>query len=218
MNKQNIFESYNTLLESSDVERIKKILVRFELFKKSINIPGDIIECGVFKGTGHLYWLKLLKIFDNNSSKKVIGFDTFTKFPKSTLDYELKSAKAFIKESKFKKNNFQEVKRKIKNSGLSIKSELVKGDIIKTSKSYVNKNKGFRISLLHLDLDTYEGTKATLKNFFPLVSKGGVLIFDEYGSRGWGESDAIDEYFEGTKYKIKKTEYSFKPSAYLIKE
>ena len=23
---------------------------------------GDIIECGVFKGTGHLFWLKLLDI------------------------------------------------------------------------------------------------------------------------------------------------------------
>ena len=71
--------------------------------------------------------------------------------------------------------------------------------------------------MLNLDLDTYEGTKHALQNFFPLVSKGGVVIFDEYGSRGWGESEAIDEFFKDTKYKIKKTAFGYKPTAYLIK-
>ena len=68
-----------------------------------------------------------------------------------------------------------------------------------------------------MDLDTYEGTKHALNNFFPFLSPGGVVIFDEYGSRGWGESDAVDEYFKNTKYKIKKTKNSSKPTAYLIK-
>ena len=76
MNKK-IFDAYNFLLESNDIERVKKILVRYELYKLSQEIPGDILEYGVFKGTGHIFWLKLLKIFDPNSLKKVIGFDTF---------------------------------------------------------------------------------------------------------------------------------------------
>ena len=42
-------------------------------------------------------------------------------------------------------------------------------------------------------------------------------MFDEYGSRGWGESDAVDEYFENKKYKVIKTEFGKKPTAYLIK-
>ena len=50
MNKK-IFDAYNFLLESNDIERVKKILVRYELYKLSQEIPGDILECGVFKGT-----------------------------------------------------------------------------------------------------------------------------------------------------------------------
>lgn len=214
----NIFEAYNHLIESEDVERIKKIIVRYELFKKSLKIPGDIIECGVFKGTGHIFWLKLLSIFDHNSLKKVIGFDTFSSFPKSTLNFEKKEAKKFIKETKYQKNSLININKKIEKAGLLEKSQLIKGDIIKTSKQYIKKNRGFRISLLHLDLDTYEGTKHALKNFFPFVSKGGVLIFDEYGSRGWGESEAVDEFFKKSKYKIQKTKYAQKPTAFLIKE
>ena len=214
----NIFEAYNHIIESEDVERLKKIIVRYELFKKSLKIPGDIIECGVFKGTGHIFWLKLLSIFDHNSLKKVIGFDTFSSFPKSTLNFEKKEAKKFIKETKYQKNTLNNINKKIEKAGLIEKSQLIKGDIIKTSKQYIKKNRGFRISLLHLDLDTYEGTKHALKNFFPFVSKGGVLIFDEYGSRGWGESEAVDEFFKKSKYKIQKTKYAQKPTAFLIKE
>ena len=80
--KNKIFEAYNYLIESDDVERLKKLFIRYELFKMSQDIPGDILECGVFKGTGHIFWLKLLKIFDPNSNKKVLGFDTFGDFPK----------------------------------------------------------------------------------------------------------------------------------------
>ena len=218
MNSKNIFDAYNLLLESDDIERLKKIIVRYELFKKSLKIPGDIIECGVFKGTGHIFWLKLLEIFDHNSLKKVIGFDTFSSFPKSTLNFEKEGARKFLSESKFSKNSMNQINKKIKKAGLIKRSELIKGDIIKTSETYINKNRGFRISLLHLDLDTYEGTKHALKNFFPLVSKGGVVVFDEYGSRGWGESEAVDEYFRKTKYKIQKTLNANKPTAYLIKK
>ena len=100
----NIFKAYNYLIESNYLGRLKKIFSRYELFKKSLNVPGDIVECGVFKGTGHIFWLKLLKIFDEHSIKKVIGFDTFENFSKSILDFEKKNAKKFTTEAKFKNN------------------------------------------------------------------------------------------------------------------
>ena len=109
------------------------------------------------------------------------------------------------------------IKKKIKDANLDERSNLIKGDIVKTSKKYVEKNRGFRISLLHLDLDTYEGTKHALNNFFPHVSPGGIVIFDEYGSRGWGESEAVDEFLNKQKLKIKTVQFSSKPTAYIIK-
>jgi len=215
-----IFEAYNYLIESDDTERLKKIIIRNHLYQLSKNIPGDIIECGVFKGTGLIFWLKLLKIFDSQSLKKVIGFDTFADFPKSTLEYEKKSVKEFNNQSNYKKkdNTFNIIKQKVKKAKVNEKCRLIKGDITKTAKNYAKKNKGCRISLLHLDLDTYAGTKCALENFYPLVSPGGVIILDEYGQSGWGESDAVDEFFINKKCDIKTVEFSSKPTAYLIKK
>ena len=39
---------------------------------------------------------------------------------------------------------------------------------------------GFRISLLHMDLDVEEPTLKALEALWPKVCKGGVVIFDEY--------------------------------------
>ena len=89
----NIFKAYNDLIEGNNLDRLQKILTRYDLFKKTINIPGDIVECGVFKGTGQIFWLKLLRIYDEHSMKKVVGFDTFNDFPRSILKYEKKEAK-----------------------------------------------------------------------------------------------------------------------------
>ena len=214
----NAFKLYNELIESENFDRLQKIFTRYDLFKKTTRVPGDIVECGVFKGTGHIFWLKLLRIFDEHSMKKVIGFDTFSNFPKSILKYEKKEANKFIKESKYRDITVKEINKKISKIGLKSRSELIKGDITKTSANYVKNNKGFRISLLNLDLDTYEGTKSALENFYPVVSKNGIIILDEYGKRGWGETDAVDEFFKNKKnINIQTIKYSNQPSAFIIK-
>ena len=56
--KVDIWDAYNTLLLDKDLSRLTKILVRYDLFKKVKNLPGDIIECGVFKGSGLMFWLQ----------------------------------------------------------------------------------------------------------------------------------------------------------------
>ncbi|WP_440677351.1 TylF/MycF/NovP-related O-methyltransferase [Candidatus Pelagibacter sp. HIMB1587] len=216
----NIFEAYNYLIESEDTGRLKKIFARYELFKKTISVPGDIIECGVFKGTGHIFWLKLLKIFDEHSIKKVIGFDSFENFSDSILEYEKKEQKKFVKEANYTTNiSVKEINKKINKLGLIKRSELIKGDIITTAKKYVKNNKGFKISLLNLDLDTYEGTKSALNEFYKKISRGGIIVLDEYGKRGWGETDAVDEFIDNHKeLEIKTIKYSNQPTAYIVKK
>lgn len=215
----NIFEAYNYLLESEDISRLHKIFARYEIFKKVVDIPGDIVECGVFKGTGHIFWLKLLKIYDPISIKKVIGFDTFNNFPSTSLEYEKKNIDIFIKSSKYKPVSITEINKKIQKLDMSKRSELIKGDITKTSSIYSKKNKGFKISLLHLDLDTYEGTKSALNTFYKHITRGGIILLDEYGKRGWGETDAVDEFLENnSKLKIKSVKFSNQPTSFIIKE
>ena len=213
-----IWECYNSLLMSHDVERVRKLLVRYNLFKMSLDVPGDIVECGVFKGAGLMYWLKLIAIFSPGSRKRVIGFDTFGRFASSLLPYEEASAEAYVAEARFEGVDPASILKRAADAGLHDRVEIVQGDMQETAREYVERNPGFRISLLHLDLDTYAGTRAALEGFYPVVSRSGVIILDEYACRGWGESDAVDEFFADKRdLKIKAVPLGAQPTAYIIK-
>ena len=68
---------YDQFLRETNVDRLQKIIAKYELFKKVINVPGDICECGVFRGSGIFTWVKLMMIFKPNNNFKVVGFDLF---------------------------------------------------------------------------------------------------------------------------------------------
>ncbi len=65
----------------------------------------------------------------------------------------------------------------------------VKGKVEDT----IPKNIPNKICILRLDTDWYESTFHELKHLFPLLTKGGVLIVDDYGH--WrGARMAVDKY------------------------
>jgi len=58
-----------------------------------------------------------------------------------------------------------------------------------------------QIALLRLDTDWYESTRHELEQLFPRLSRGGVLILDDYGH--WqGARRAVDEYLREHQVKL----------------
>ena len=77
------------------------------------------------------------------------------------------------------------------------KINLIKGwfqDTLNVNKKFIK-----NIALLRLDGDFYESTMITLEELYPLVSKGGVVIIDDYGGFQ-GCKKAVDEYFDKINY------------------
>jgi hypothetical protein len=66
---------------------LQRFLALTELFKLTINVPGDIAEFGVWQGHSLLTWANLLEIFcSTDRSKQVFGFDTFAGFGEFTSE------------------------------------------------------------------------------------------------------------------------------------
>ena len=65
--------------------RIGKFISHLELYKQIINIPGDVFEFGVYKGTSLVRWLSFRDLLENSTSRKVYGFDAFGKFPEDMV-------------------------------------------------------------------------------------------------------------------------------------
>ncbi|MDO8521847.1 MAG: TylF/MycF/NovP-related O-methyltransferase [bacterium] len=218
-NAQNVGQAklglYDDFLAHTGVDRLQKILARYELFKMIVDVPGDIVECGVFKGSGIYTLAKLQKLFAPNNERRIIGFDFFDTERK--IKFKQKVDKKVLDEHISDKSNTTLILANLREMGID-NVDLIAGDVVKTTKEYAKNNPGFRISFLYLDVDNYEGTIAILKNFYPLVSPGGLVVFDEYAYRGYGESDAVAEYFKNTPVNLKSLSWANTPTGYIVKE
>jgi hypothetical protein len=219
--KQGIYDSYNNFIFSEDRRVFFKMAQRIAFFYQTSQLPGDIVECGVFKGSGLFCWLKMLAMCCPNEIKKVVGFDFFGPEFVETLDTDDREAMGQV----FARCDLAEddtslegIQAKILAAGFKPQNfELVKGNISITSEQFAKDRPGFRISLLYLDLDLDEPTYDTLVNLWDRVVPGGIVVFDEYAYHAWSESNGVDRFLREKKLKLCKTGVPA-PTAYIVKE
>lgn len=220
--QQYIYDAFNDFIFSPDTRVLSKLIARTRLFEKIKDVPGDVVECGVFKGSGILSWLKIKKILAPNSFKKVLGFDFFE--TDALINSLSGNDKVRMKEL-FEERSYEHEKaaeqllhEKITAAGFNEGDyELVKGDISETSNNFVAQRPGFKISLLYLDLDIDIPTYNALMAFWDRVSVGGLVVFDEYAYHQWSEAKGVDRFFQDKNVKIKSLDYTC-PTAYVVKQ
>ena len=161
-------------------------------------IPGDIVECGVWKG-GSMMAVARTLIELGVTDRMLYLFDTFEGMPSPTaVDKEFSGRAAFdVLRRADKKTSkvwgccpLDEVRRVMRSTGYADdKVVFVKGKVEETVPNCAPKE----IAILRLDTDWYESTYHELKHLYPRLSVGGVLIIDDYGH--WeGAKRAVDEY------------------------
>ncbi len=187
-------------------ERIFSLIesVRYVINNK---IPGDIVECGVWRGGSMMASAKTLLDL-NDQEKHLYLFDTFEGMTEpgkidvsnSKLDAtkEFDNTKINSNSSKWCRASIEDVKSNLFNIDYDkSKIHFIKGKVEDTLPT----NEPKSISILRLDTDWYKSTKHELIHLFPKLSKGGVLIIDDYGF--WqGARKAVDEYISENNIQI----------------
>jgi len=197
-------------------QSLTNFLAKYEIYKKIKNLNGSIVECGVLFGGGLMSFAHFSSIFEPvNYTRKIIGFDTFSGFPKLSKSDFTKSPNRQMKKGGYNINSFNDLKKCIElfDSNRFInhitKIELVKGDVKKTIPKYIKDNPHLIVSLLYLDLDLYEPTKIALHNFMPRMPKGSIMVFDEINVDQWpGETLAVLDEIGISNLRIKRFEFA----------
>jgi hypothetical protein len=205
---------------------ISRFIAHYELFKMVEELPGCIVDLGVYRGASFFTFSNFLECFcPMDSSRKVFGFDHF----RGLVDFSEGDGRKDEAVSKVEggyKASLAELETLVEIHNLdsmipgTARCVLIPGDIKETLPKFVERYPGVKISLLHLDMDLYEPTKYALKTLYPHVVRGGVVCFDEYGLVPWGgETRAADEFFEKINERplIKKFPFSKTPHGYFVK-
>ncbi len=165
------------------------------------DIPGDFVECGVWRGGSAMLIAMTAKSL-GATDRKIYLYDTFSGMSEPTAvdvaveDKEVRASERWSKEERSDRNdwcyaNVADVRNNLKQTGYpEDKFVLIEGKVEDTLPSQSPE----AIALLRLDTDWYESTKHELRHLYQRLSEHGVLIIDDYGS--WaGAKKAVDEYF-----------------------
>ncbi|MFQ5353817.1 MAG: TylF/MycF/NovP-related O-methyltransferase [Thermodesulfobacteriota bacterium] len=189
-------------------QELVRYLVRYELFKKILDIKGSVVECGVYRGASLMLFARLSAIYEPYAFKReVIGFDTFGGGFPHVDDKDGASAYAgdlADADMNILKKSIELFDRN-RPVGHIPKVRLVKGDATVTIPEFFNKNPHMLVALLYLDFDLYEATKRALETIVPRMPRGAVIAFDELNdSRRPGESIALMELLNLRDMEIRK--------------
>lgn len=171
-------------------------------------IPGDIVECGVWRGGSMMLAAhKLLAL--GQPDRDLYLFDTYEGLPKpdEKKDVDLWGNRAIDgwlprqtseEGSHWAEASMEDVQANLISTGYPPeRMHFVKGMVERTIPDAAPKE----IALLRLDTDWYASTKHEMEQLFPRLSRNGILIIDDYGHFE-GARQAVDEYIAAHKLPV----------------
>jgi len=203
---------------------LAKILYLNELYQRIENLPGVVMEFGVWWGANLALFESFRSVYEPyNWTRKIIGFDTFQGYP-SISEQDGTSSYAAVGGYQVSEGYDKYLGRLLDaheadNVMAHMKKyELIKGDVTQTIDQYLEKNPQTIIALAYFDLALYEPTKKCLEAIRPHLMRGSVLAMDELTSPDFpGETIALKEVFGLDKYRIIKSRF-LPDRAYIIVE
>ena len=162
-----------------------------------MNVPGDFVECGVWRG-GSCMLIAHTLVKMGATDRQIRLFDTFEGMSKPTeID---RNVHGVVAREKWQDTDagrewcaasLEDVRHNMESTGYPMANiSFIQGKVEDTLPAAAPA----AVALLRLDTDWYESTRQELTVLYPRLCRNGVLILDDYGH--WaGAKKAVDEYF-----------------------
>ena len=170
----------------------------------ALNLPGDIVECGVWNGgSAAIMAVACQEDKTRFEQRKLWLFDSFQGLPRPG-EHDGKTARDSFFEGQCK-GSIEKVQEIFDRLGVSLeKVNIVPGWFDST----LGAASVDRIAALHIDADWYDSVKVVLETLYDRVVPGGFIVLDDYGY--WeGCSKAVADYLKEREIKgvvIKKVD------------
>jgi len=177
------------------------------IFQKVRNVPGHILELGVYQGRTACTLGNLIKR-NGVKDKKYYGFDSFCGYmPEDIEESEKDNKKSLLRNQKSGRWDYSKEKVEIVLTSLELEEfcEIIEGDIKKTVPAFLKPKKNFAISILYVDCNAYLPSITAMNSCYDYLSNNSLVIIDEH--RVGGETRALKEFAEAHDLKIQDTSF-----------
>lgn len=142
------------------------------------NIPGDLIETGVWRGGSTIFMRGILRAY-GDTSRVVWVADSFRGLPKATGKYP-----ADVEAIDF--SSFPQLAVPLAEVRANFERYDLLDEQVRFIEGYFHETLPAapieRLAVARLDGDLYESTIVALESLYPKLSPGGYLIVDDYGA------------------------------------
>lgn len=176
---------------SDNAIRRERFFHLYQLLRMTRGVPGHTAETGVFRGCSSFLTCEVLKEeepdFDGHSHYMIDSFEGLSEPVEKDGDYPTKRQA----ESAFTNTSVEVVRETMSDYP---RANILKGWIPEILQKLPDQQYRF----VHVDVDVYEPTLASLRYFFPKLSQGGAILCDDYGpwkNNNWpGCIQAVNEF------------------------
>jgi predicted O-methyltransferase YrrM len=147
--------------------------------------PGDIIECGVFRGVTSILIAKLLEL--RQSGKKLFLFDSFQGLPEP--DRQVDASQRFQKGAWAASR--QEVEALLARHGVLQRCVIFEGWF---SATLPRLDASQRFCFAYIDADLHASTVDCLQHLWKRMDPNAVAVFDDYHHPSGGVRKAVDDW------------------------
>lgn len=197
------------------VRNLARYISILDIVKTQINVPGDFVEFGSWRGANLMFMAKSLEVLDPWSSRQVHCFDNFTGLP----DFSPKDGPEANRVGTYK-GSYNQLQDMIQLYGLEDTVVVHEGPIEETLPKFNEETPSATWSLIYFDADIYDPAIIVLNHCHERLSKGGIFVFDEWNYQAWpGETLAVREFMEqhSDSYQMESVKGTRQPSLILRK-
>lgn len=185
--RRNSWQAY-TLLDEVGLDNIQRCVI--QLLEN--RVPGDLIECGVWRGGSCIFMRGLLRAY-GDGRRQVWVADSFQGLPEpdpksSPLDA---ISHEFLRVIGGLACGLEEVAENFRRFDLLDRRVRFLPGWFQDSLPSASIEK---LALIRLDADYYESTHQALEALYDRLSPGGFVIVDDYGSSALGARRAVDDF------------------------
>jgi O-methyltransferase len=157
--------------------------ILYNLARQALRLPGDFVECGVYKGGTAMLLSRIASQADPAAAKRLLLFDTFAGMK------ETDPVKDAHKPGDFADTSLEAVQQRV---AWFKGAEFHPGWIPESFRGLEQR----RFAFAHIDVDLYQAILDCCEFIYPRLAVGGFMVFDDYGLPSCpGARRAVDEFF-----------------------
>jgi O-methyltransferase len=168
--KKFISSFYDSVTNEQEKSLIWRLHTLAWAAKNALNVEGDFVECGTFKGFCFEVLLRYLDF--QNLPRQAYLYDTFEGLPEETSTVEERQA------WEYPASDSEDIYSEVCEKFSSFKNVRVVRGIVPDSFEQTAPEK---IAFLHIDMNSEIAERLALEHLFDKVKPGGMIVFDDFG-------------------------------------